>query len=100
MAKSRRNVSRKNRSRRNRRNGGGLLGKLYGPIHQVFGMAENTVGAVTDTTKKVLSTGLRGVDRVGLSITGRTNKAVRNLVSRKSRKASRKNRKASRKNRK
>ncbi len=98
MAKSRRNVSRKasrknRKSRRaNRKNSVGLAGKLYGPIHQVIGLAQNTVSTVTNTTRNVAKKGLQGVNRIGQSITGRTDKAIRGLISRK-RRDSRKNRK-------
>jgi hypothetical protein len=107
MAKSRRMNQRRNRSRkaerknrksRKSRRGGGLLGRLYGPIHQALGFAENTVGTVTSTASGMAKQGLRGVNNIGMSLTTRANKAVGNLVSRrKSRKASRK---ASRKDRK
>lgn len=99
MAKSRRMNARRNRSRkaerknrksRKSRRGGGLLGRLYGPIHQAFGFAENTVGTVTGTASGMARQGLRGVNSIGRSITSRGNKAVSNLVSRrKSRKNSR-----------
>lgn len=79
----------------------GLFRKLYAPISQALGLGGNVVGTVTNTARNVTRRGLRGVDRVGLSVTGRANAAVRNLVSRKSRRNSRRNsRKASRKNRK
>jgi hypothetical protein len=107
MAKSRRMNQRRNRSRKaerknrksrkSRRVGGGLTGRLYGPIHQAFGFAENTVGTVAGTASGMLKQGLRGVNSIGLSLTGRANKAVGNLVSRRK---SRKGRKASRKDRK
>jgi len=77
-------------TRRNRRNtrkngGGGLFGKLYGPIHQALGLGSNVAGAVTNTTRNVLKRGVRGVDRVGLKVTGRANAAIRGLLSRRNR---------------
>lgn len=86
MAKSRRanRRSRRSRSRRSRR-GGGLLSKLYSPVHQVLGMGENAVGAVTNTVNTVAKTGLRGVNRIGRSVTGRANAAVSGLLSRRRR---------------
>jgi hypothetical protein len=85
--------SRKNRkSRRStRRTGGGLFGKIYSPVSHLLMATENAVGTVTGTVNTVAKSGLRGVDRIGHSVTGHANAAVRNLVSRK-----RKNRRAGR----
>lgn len=98
--KSRRNVSRKNRSRarkgnaasrknRSRRNnmmgGRGLFGTLYSPIGHLLQATGNTVGAVANTTRNVAKRGLSGLNRVGRSVTGHANAAVRNVVSRKRR---------------
>jgi hypothetical protein len=94
MAKSRRNVSRKNRasrknrkaSRRNNMMGGrGLFGTLYSPIGHLLQATGNTVSAVTNTTRNVAKRGLSGLNRVGRSVTGHANMAVRNVVSRKRR---------------
>jgi hypothetical protein len=97
MAKSRRNVSRKNRasrknrkaSRRNRRNnmmgGRGLFGTLYSPIGHLLQATGNTVSAVTNTTRNVAKRGLSGLNSVGRSVTGHANMAVRNVMSRKRR---------------
>ncbi len=92
MAKSRRANRRSNMSRRRRasrrsrsRRGGGLLGKLYRPVHEVLGMGENAVGAVTNTVNSVAKTGLRGVNRIGRSVTGRANSAISGLLSRRRR---------------
>lgn len=117
MANARRN-SRKNRrnSRKNRRNsrrnnvnmmGGrrrrssssrGLFRTLYGPVGQALGLTSNVVGTVTNTTRNVARKGIRGVNSVGLAVTGRANAAVRGLVSRKNRRNSRKSRRNSRRN--
>ena len=89
--------SRKNRSSRKNRRGGarksgrGLFRTLYGPVGQALGLTGNVVSTVTNTTRNVAKRAVNGVDRVGLSITGRANSAIRNLVSRK-RRNSRKNR--------
>ncbi len=91
MAKSRRanrrsrRASRKSRRSRRSRRGGGLLSKLYSPVHQVLGMGENAVGAVTNTVNTVAKTGLRGVNRIGRSVTGRADAAVSGLLSRRRR---------------
>jgi hypothetical protein len=101
MAKSRRANRRANRksrraerkSRKNRRTrrGGGLFGKVYSPVSHLLMATENAVGTVTGTVNSVAKSGLRGVNRIGKSVTGHANAAVRNLVSRK-----RKNRRAGR----
>ncbi len=101
MAKSRRANRRANRksrraerkSRKNRRTrrGGGLFGKIYSPVSHLLMATENAVGTVTGTVNTVAKSGLRGVNRIGKSVTGHANAAVRNLVSRK-----RKNRRAGR----
>jgi hypothetical protein len=101
MAKSRRANRRANRksrraerkSRKNRRTrrGGGLFGKIYSPVSHLLLATENAVGTVTGTVNTVAKSGLRGVNRIGKSVTGHANAAVRNLVSRK-----RKNRRAGR----
>jgi hypothetical protein len=86
----------------------GLVSKVYSPIHHAFMAGEEAVAAVTNTARNVVSTGIRGVDKIGRSVTGHADAAVRNVFSRrrsggarrKSRKASRKGRKASRKGRK
>jgi hypothetical protein len=82
--------SRKNR-RSTRRSGGGLFGKIYSPVSHLLMATENAVGTVTGTVNTVAKSGLRGVNRIGKSVTGHANAAVRNLVSRK-----RKNRRAGR----
>jgi hypothetical protein len=85
-----RKASRKNR-RSTRRSGGGLFGKIYSPVSHLLMATENAVGTVTGTVNTVAKSGLRGVNRIGKSVTGHANAAVRNLVSRK-----RKNRRAGR----
>jgi hypothetical protein len=99
MRKSRRNA-RKSRSRRaNRKNatrrGGarGFFGKVYSPVSHLLQATGEAVGTVTGAVDSVAKTGIRGVNRIGKSVTGHADSAVRNLVSRKSRK----NRKGGRK---
>jgi hypothetical protein len=65
---------------------------------------KESVGAVTNTAKGVVGEGIGGLDKIGRSVTGHANMAVRNIFSRKNRKnrkggATRKDRK-NRKNRK
>ena len=101
----RRSNSRKSRSQ-------GIFDRfLYGPVHQVLGAAENVVAAGTNTGRNVVRTGLRGVNRVGKSVTVRANSLVRGVLTGKSRRnrqnmsrrnrqnMSRRNRQSSRRNR-
>ena len=83
--KSRRAERKSRRSERKGLYGGGLFGKLYSPVHQVLGMGENAVSAVANTVGTVAKTGLRGVNRIGRSVTTRTNAAVSGLLSRRRR---------------
>ena len=92
---SRRNVSRKNRR--------GVFSYVYRPVGHLISAADSTVGAVTNTTRNVVRSGLKGVNRVGKSITGHANAAVSGLLrfkGRKDRKASRKDRKSRKASRK
>ena len=100
-------ASRKNRSRRNARRGGarpsraagrngGIFRRIYSPVSHLLQATGNAVGTVTNTTRNVAKMGLRGVDSIGLSVTGHANSAVRNLVSRKGRRANRKSRRGGR----
>jgi hypothetical protein len=94
MAKSRRSRRSRRATRRSRnRRGGGIAGTLYSPINHLLQATNEAVGTVTDTVKSVASSGIKGVRRIGSSVTGHTDAAVRNVFSRKGRKASRKSRK-------
>jgi hypothetical protein len=75
--KSRRNT------RRNNMMGGGLFGKVYSPVGHALAFADEAVGTVTNTVGSVAKTGIRGVNRIGRSVTGHANAAVRNVFSRK-----------------
>lgn len=84
-------------SKRTRR---GLMSTLYSPFHQVFVAGENATGAITNTTRNVVKTAIRGVDRIGRSVTSHADSAVRGLVSRKGgRRGSRKSRRGGRRTR-
>ena len=90
--KTSRKASRKNRktSRKSgRKHGGsrrGLFSTVYSPVGHLVQAAEESVGAVTNTTRNILKSGLRGVNRIGRSVTGHANSAIRSVVSGKSRK--------------
>lgn len=87
-------------TRKNRRSGG-LMGRLWSPFGHTAMAASNTVGAVANTAKGLVSVTARGVNRVGRRVTAHFNAAVGDLI--KGRK-SRRNRKQaggkSRRNRK
>lgn len=87
------------RTRKNRSSG--LIGRLWSPFGHTAMAASNTVGAVANTAKGIVSVTARGVNRVGRRVTAHFNAAVGDLI--KGRK-SRRNRKQaggkSRRNRK
>lgn len=73
------------KTHRKMRGGMGLFSKLYSPVgHAVMATGE-AVGTVTNSVRDVAKTGLRGLNRIGRSVTGHANAAVRNVVSRKRR---------------
>jgi hypothetical protein len=85
---------------RSTRKSRGLVSRLYSPLHHAFLAGEEGVAAVTNTARNIVRTGIRGVDRVGSSVTRHADGAVRNVFTRKSRNGgARKNRRNSRKNR-
>ena len=97
------------KTRRSRSNLG-LFGRVYSPVNHLFQAAENGVNSLTRGTGKIVHTGLNSVNRVGKSLSMHADKAVRSVVSGKSRKnrkgknrsrknRSRKNRRGNRKNR-
>jgi hypothetical protein len=101
MVKSRRS-SRRVSKRANRSTG--IFQRFLGnPVATAINAVGNTAFAVTDTTGKVVKTGLGGLSNVSRKVTKGANNIVRGVVkgkSRKNRKASRKNRKSRRSNRK
>jgi hypothetical protein len=81
-------------TRRTHRSGKGVFSRLYSPIGHLFAAGKESVGAVTNTAKGVVGESLHGLDRIGRSVSGHANMAVRDLFkTRKARKASRKTRK-------
>ena len=82
MSNSRRRNTRRGgaMTRKNRRNG--IVSRLYSPLHHAFLAGEEAVSAVTNTARNVVSTGIRGVDRIGRSVTGHADGAVRNVFTR------------------
>lgn len=84
-------------TRKSSRRSKSLVRRAYAPVKQALGLAGNTVSAVTNTAKGLARTTVHGVNRLGEALVSRTNRTVKNVLSRKNRKASRKNRKATRK---
>jgi hypothetical protein len=68
--------------KKTRRNNG-LFRKVYSPVSHLLQATGNAVSTVTNTTRNVAKQGIRGVNSIGLSVTGHANAAIRNLVSRK-----------------
>lgn len=93
------------RNRKNRRGGNvGVFGYVYKPVGHVISAANESVGAVANTGKGLVSTTARGVNRIGTSVTSHLNKAVSGLIApiykrRNTRRANRKNTRRNRKNR-
>ncbi len=67
------------------RGGMGIISKAYSPISHLVAATGEAVGTVTNTARNVVKTGLRGVNRIGKSVTGHANAAIRDVVSRKRR---------------
>jgi hypothetical protein len=66
----------------------GLLSRVYSPVH-------HTISAARD----IVNTGLSSIDSMGMSLTGHANAAVKNVFTRRGRRAERKSRRAERKSR-
>jgi hypothetical protein len=76
----------------------GLFSRLYSPVGHLLAAGKESVGAVANTAKGVVGEGITGLDKIGRSVSGHANMAVRDLLKRKSRKGGK--RKGSRKTRK
>jgi len=63
-----------------RRATSGILSYLYKPIGQIISAANNVTRATTNTVQKVVHNTANGVNRVGRSVTGRSNAIVSGLV--------------------
>ena len=87
-------MARRGSTRRSR----GIFTRLYSPVGHLLSAGKESVGAVTNTAKGVVGQGIGGLDRIGRSVTGHANQAVRDVFSRKGGK--RRARKGSRKTRK
>jgi hypothetical protein len=78
--KGHRKSRRAHRKGQRKTRGGGLFRTLYSPVSHLLQATGNTASAVTNTTRNVVRRGLRGVNRIGKSVTGHANAAVGNLV--------------------
>jgi hypothetical protein len=78
--------------RKTQRGGRGLFSTVYSPVGHVLTATGEAVGTVTNTTRNILKSGLGGLNRIGRSVTGHADMAVRNVVSRKRRASRRANR--------
>ena len=79
----------------------GIFSRLYSPISHALSFGSNTSNTASNTVKSLGRLGFGTVNRVGKSLSGHLNGAVKNLVSRKNRKnrrSTRRNRKSSRRN--
>jgi len=61
----------------------GLFGTLYSPISHTLRAARSSVNAVANTSKGVVGLGLRGLNRIGHSVTNHANMAVGNVLGKK-----------------
>lgn len=97
MVNTRRNRrNRRGNTRRNSRKG--LFGYAYSPVGHVISAANESVGAVANTGKGIISTTFKGVNRVGRSVTGHLNMAVSGLLKPIRTRRNRRNRRNSRRN--
>ena len=88
-------MARKASRRRSSRRSGtsrGIFTRLYSPISHALAFGSNTTDTATNTAKSLGRLGFGTVNRVGKSLSGHLNGAVKNLVSRKNRRGSRKTR--------
>lgn len=76
----------------------GLFSRLYSPVGHLLAASKESVGAVANTAKGVVGESITGLDKIGKSVSGHANMAVRDLLKRKSRKGGK--RRGSRKTRK
>ena len=76
-------MARRTRGRR----GFSLFSRLYSPVSHALSAGKESLNAVANTAKGLVGTSVKGVDKVGHSVTTHFNAAVRDLVKRKSRKS-------------
>ena len=70
-------------TRRSRRSGGfSIFTRIYSPVNHLLCAVGDTVNEVATTVGKVFKTSVGGVNRVGKSLVGHANAAVRNVTRR------------------
>jgi hypothetical protein len=75
------------RTRKGRRGGKSIIDRLYAPFHRLFEATGNSFETVGTATGKIVKKGINTVDKVGTNIAKKATQAVRNVVSRNSRKS-------------
>jgi len=58
----------------------GLIGYLYNPVRQALGVVKNTANGATNTVRKVVQNGIKGVDKLGRKTAQRANNTIRGLM--------------------
>ena len=69
-------------TRRNSRGGFSIFSRVYSPVNHLLCAVGDTVNEVATTVGKVFKTSVGGVNRVGKSLVGHANAAVRNVTRR------------------
>jgi len=75
-------MAKKTQARKTRK---GLFSKLYRPLSEVIGAANNVSHTVAQSVDKIVHTGLQGANKIGKNVTGRVDKVVYNVMPRKTR---------------
>lgn len=70
-------------TKRNTKRSKGLVARLYSPIGEVLHLASNSVGIVTNTTRNIVQRSINAVNKLGNSVTKRTDRAISGLTRRK-----------------
>lgn len=84
-----------NRTRKGGRKG--LVSKVYSPFSHLFQATGESVGTVANTAGNIVKKSIGAVNKIGLSFSTHTNRAIKDLTSRK-RRASRRSTRRNRRN--
>ena len=90
-----------NRTRKSGRRSG-IVSKIYSPFSHLFQATGESVGTVANTAGTVVKKSINAVNKIGTSFASHTNRAIKDITSRKrkgSRKSTRRNNRNSRNNR-
>lgn len=77
----------------------GIVSKIYSPFSHLFQATGESVGVVANTAGNVVKKSINAVNKIGTSFASHTNRAIKDVTSRK-RKGSRKSRRNNRNTRK